>query len=181
MVPLADDLQHHRLDIRKHDLLDRPAKAHKPRVFKRPILPDLRHGRGAGAAGSGQAQKSRGAFLRGRGFNMQPRVSDLLADGKAVPREMVGLLKTEIQHWRQSLPHWGGRLRRVLGGSDPGFASRDQEPYRPADGHGAERHLRDFVRRDCERSHRDREGASRDARGLRRVRGAFAAEAQGAF
>ena len=55
-----------------------------------------------------------------------------------------------------------------------------QEPDRPADGRGIKLDLCDFVCGHCLRPCRDGEGASRHTCGLCRVRGAAAAEAQGA-
>ena len=146
-----------------------------------PYRPILRHGCGAGAAGIGQNPKSRAVVLRGCGSDVQSGIPHVMADGKAVPRQMVGLLEAEIQHRGPSLPHRCGRVWCVLGGADSGFAPIYQKPHRQADGTRAEHHLRDAICRYCIRPHRDREGASRHARGLCRVRGASAAKASRAF
>lgn len=47
-------------------------------------------------AGTGKDPKSRAALLRGCGSDVQPGIPHVVADGKAVPRQMVGLLEAEV-------------------------------------------------------------------------------------
>lgn len=65
------------------------------------VLSDLRHGRGAGAARAGQDSEPGAAVFCRRGGDVQSGISDVVADGKAVPRPVVGLLEAEIQHRRR--------------------------------------------------------------------------------
>lgn len=123
-----------------------------------PYCPDLRHGRGAGAARAGQDLEPGAAVFCRRTGDVQSGISDVVADGKAVPRTVVGLLEAEIQHRRARVPDRGSRLRRVLGGAGAGPASVCQEPDRPADGRGIQLDLCDFVCGHCLRPCRDGEG-----------------------
>ena len=84
----------------------------QPRVPQRPLLPDLRLRNRADfdfpAAGEGRHRQAVGGgsgdFRRGGVSGIGGGILHLLADGKAVPRPVVGLLPFPLQFERPDLP-----------------------------------------------------------------------------
>ena len=89
------------------------------RILKRSDVPDIRHGRARDGDNPDTGQKSRhqGSYVRSRCSDNSParlycghgslrhcRIHNERAYGKALPREMVGLLEQEVQHPRTHLP-----------------------------------------------------------------------------
>ena len=89
------------------------------RILKRSDVPDIRHGCARDGDNPDTSQKSRhqGSYVRSRCSDNSParlycghgslrhcRIHNERAYGKALPREMVGLLEQEVQHSGTHLP-----------------------------------------------------------------------------
>ena len=113
----------------------------QPRISQRPPLPHLRLWRGAGdfPSGSGAGALSAALPLLG-GAVQRAGVGDRLCAGKALPSEVVGLLRPALQPQRLYLPPLLPAVGLCLPdhhGYDPSGGDRDGAAHPPPSGAGA--------------------------------------------